>query len=164
MKNFLKKHIKKILIALGIIGVAIGATLLPTEPVLTQVPIIQTQIGERYVHKFQDKTTGEIFEVETTKIDYDKLALKNAKQPTYSNAKWLQSVGGQPIYSTSTPMLLDNQYFTISSSTVLIKLPNESEKIIDSLELNSSNNSPKLIIIESLGQLEICKLKILEKS
>ena len=137
MINFLKKTYKWF-IGLFLIAGASAAVIgvLPTTPTLTEVPIIKTQIGEKYIHKFQDKTTGAIFEVETTKLEYDALAKKGANQPTYSNAKWLSSSGGVPIYATSTPTLLDNQYVVISGTATgtgqaLIKMPNEAEKIID---------------------------------
>ena len=103
---------------------------------LIEVPMIKTQIGEKYIHKFQDKTTGQIFEIETTKTEYDNLSKKGAINPTYPNAKWLNSAGGVPIYATSTPILLDNQYVIISgiatgTGKALIKYPNEPEKIVD---------------------------------
>ena len=136
--NFLKKHIKKILIATGLLGIAYGATLLPTPtPTLTEIPIIKIQIGTKNANIFQDKTTGKRFEIEISDAEYKAMGLKGGKQPTYPNAKWLYSYGG-PAYATSTPILSDNQYFVISGSAtgtgqILIKLTNEAEKIVNQL-------------------------------
>ena len=135
--SWTKRKAKQILIGLGIIGVVSATSILGPGPApqtpLIEVPITQIQVDEIYAHRFQDKTTGKIFERETTKLEYDALAEKNAGQPTYFNATWILSYGGQPVYVTSTPILLDYQFVIVASTTgkVLIKMPGLSERIID---------------------------------
>lgn len=105
-----KKHTKKILIISGLMGVA-SAAIIGSQPTSittqflrtatsTSSVVSQIQIGERYGFVFQDKN-GRRFEVETTKIGYESMLVKN--YPTYPNAKFIGAFGGKPIYATSTP-------------------------------------------------------------
>jgi hypothetical protein len=127
---------KKILIGLGILGVAYGAgvTLLPNDIALTEVPVVQTQTGEQYWNIFKDNTTGDEIKIETTKEEYFYNTIGTGKRPTYPNAKLVAAYGGTPIYTESIPTLKDYEFFiedksvATSSSNILIKLPNQDVK------------------------------------
>ena len=141
MINFIKKF-KLLLASLGILGTAYASTFFlgAIDVPIVEVPsIIKTQIDTKYAHRFQDKTTGNVIEVEITKAEYDLLAVRGAGKPTYPNANWIGSYGGKAIYATSVPSLLDYQFYKtqvdMSSSTtlkVMIKVPNKAEQEIDS--------------------------------
>lgn len=152
--NFLIKF-KKLLITLGILGVASAAVvgLQPNEIQLTEVQIPLIQISERYANVFEDQTTKERIEVEITKAQYQELAVKNAIQPTYPNAKWMSSYGGQPVYDTS--QLLDGQFVVVDNGgkglgtgLVLVKVSNLKAKMIDKKFI--INN---ILTIEGLNEL-----------
>ena len=108
---------ENILIALGVIVLFLGFYLFkpdvkPLGGTLTEVPNeVRTQIGTKYFHRFQNDITKEIIEVETTEAEFLALTIKGAGRVGKTGYTWLNSRGGVPVYSTSTPILLDNQYF-----------------------------------------------------
>jgi len=104
--------------------------------------IKEVQVGEEYIHRFQDNKTGEIIKVKTTKEEYEALGLKDAGQPTHKDAEWINSSGGIPIMEM--PKLKDNEYYLIDKNLtitatntpeIMIKLPDEEEKIINLKDL-----------------------------
>ena len=104
--------------------------------------IKEVQVGEEYIHRFQDNKTGEIIKVKTTKEEYEALGLKDAGQPTHKDAEWISSSGGIPIMEM--PELKDNEYYLIDKNLtitatntpeIMIKLPDEEEKIINLKDL-----------------------------
>ena len=133
----IKKHIKKILIILGVIGVAFaGSELLPTDISLTEVPVVRTMDRQTALNTFKDKTGNE-FQIEITKEEYDNhFNSGKVTYPTYPDSTWVKSEQNVGIYVTSTPVLKDYEFFildrTMASGTspVLIKLPDQSAKEI----------------------------------
>ena len=137
MLTKLKKHIKKILIGLGLIGVAFaGSELLPTDISLTEVPVVRTMDRQTALNTFKDKTGNE-FQIEITKEEYDNhFNSGKVTYPTYPDSTWVKSEQNVGIYVDSMPILKDYQFFildrTMASGTspVLIKLPDQSAKEI----------------------------------
>lgn len=72
---------------------------------LTKVNII----GDKYVHVFQN-ALGEIYEVETTKEDYDQLATPGHVDPTPPEGFVWANSHSRKKYDTPSGDLEDNQY------------------------------------------------------
>ena len=78
---------------------------------LTEIPNeIRTQTGIKYYDVFENNSDKSRLEVESTEIEYKALGQKNPTNPTMGNHKWMYSYS-KPLYSTSTPVLNDNQFF-----------------------------------------------------
>ncbi|MBI4137021.1 hypothetical protein HY469_03070 [Candidatus Roizmanbacteria bacterium] len=126
----------------------------PLGATLTEVPNeVRTQIGTKYYHSFQNNDTKEIVEVETSETEYSALSKKGAGRVGKPGYTWLGSKGGIPVYATSVPILLDNQFYRtgktdIGSTTpeVKVKLPGKEpetkyEKDLYSVKFNPFFNT-----------------------
>jgi len=141
-----------------LIPILIGCTRVETplgaSNIATEKELVETVTKIGYYHYFKDG--DEIYTIETTKADYDSLAVKGAGQPEYDDMKWFYSGGGVPTIATSIPEILDNEFFVISTTTDEYLLKEEGEKlkkvtkdyliqkyeIISSNKLNSDGSFP----------------------
>lgn len=122
------KILKKILIALGATAI-IGGGLFAVNlggTTYTEVPLVETKIGDEY-RAFYKSTTNpnDIISQELTKGQYDSLATGTSESLQIKGYKFISAYGGKPIIATSAPILKDNEFYKLSTSSdqIMLKLP-----------------------------------------
>lgn len=101
--------------------------------------VVETKIGERYFLAFKD-SQGKVTTTTITQQEYLNLGKKDAINPIQTG-KTLIGAFTQPIIVTSSPVLLDSQYFVVgvdvTSSTLVKVKKNGVESVIKKSDLTT---------------------------
>lgn len=181
MWNWIKAKIKWILLGGAVVAGTLGVEQQITDNIILNTPLTEVPLEyeiESVANYSFFKKGKEVIEIEITDDEYLKIA-KEGYQPTYKDYVWVQSVGGDTVYSEKTVGLQDYQYMILATSTIVennetlggfsgrpdlsenvkIKLPGRQEQYIKTQDIVNGKISQEALQKMSKGKVSFLRAK-----